>query len=118
MPLRGELDPHLTQCRLGRAYVRTKWHLDPSSHLATTDMNRKLGGCSAPFLRELGLHLTKCGPYRPRATSTPSGILIRPAVWLQYTNVTDRQDRQRSGSIGRTVLQTVAQKRGNVPIHF
>ena len=33
-----------------------------------------------------------------------------PAVWPQYTKVTDRQDRQRSDSIGRTVLQTVAQK--------
>jgi len=40
--------------------------------------------------------------------------LIRPTVWPQYTNVTDRQtgqtDRQRTDSIGRTVLQTVAQK--------
>jgi len=48
-------------------------------------------------------------------TSVPSGILIYPTVWPQYTNVTDsqtdRQDRQRSDSIGRTVLQTVAQKR-------
>jgi len=44
--------------------------------------------------------------------------LIRPTVWPQYTNVTDRtgqdeqtdrQDRQRSDTIGRTVLQTVAQ---------
>ena len=44
----------------------------------------------------------------------PSFILIHPTVWPQYTNVTertDRQDRQRSDSIGRTVLQTVAQKR-------
>ena len=32
----------------------------------------------------------------PRPTSTPSFILIHPAVWPQYTNVTDRtgQDRQ------------------------
>jgi len=36
--------------------------------------------------------------------------LIRITVWPQYTNVTDRQDRQRSDSIGRTVLRTVAQK--------
>jgi len=39
----------------------------------------------------------------PRPTSVPSGILIHPAVWPQYTNVTDRQDkqnRQRSDSIG------------------
>jgi len=31
------------------AYRRTKWHLDPSSRLRTTDMGRKLGG--APFLK-------------------------------------------------------------------
>jgi len=45
-------------------------------------------------------------------TSIPNGILIHPAVWPQYTNVTDRQTwqtGQRSDSIGRTVLQTVAQ---------
>ena len=40
----------------------------------------------------------------------PSFILIRPTVWPQYTNVTDRQDRQRTDSIGLTVLQTVTQK--------
>ena len=50
----------------------------------------------------------------------PSFILIHPTVWPQCTNVTDRQtdktgrqDRQtgqRTDSIGRTVLQTVAQK--------
>jgi len=45
----------------------------------------------------------------------PSFILIRQTVWPQYTNVTDRTgqdrtDRQRSDSIGRTILQTVAQK--------
>jgi len=47
-----------------------------------------------------------------RPTCMPSFILIRPTIWPQYT-VTDRQaDRtgQRSDSIGRTVLQTVAQK--------
>jgi len=50
----------------------------------------------------------------------PSFILIHPTVWPQHTNVidgTDRQDmqdrqaRQRTDSIGRTVLQMVAQKR-------
>jgi len=38
---------------------------------------------------------------------------LGPIVWPQYTNVTDRidrQDRQRPDSIGRTVLQTVAQQ--------
>jgi len=38
-----KLGPHLTQCRLGWAYLRTKWYLDPSSLLATIHMGRKLG---------------------------------------------------------------------------
>jgi len=41
---------------------------------------------------ELGSHLTLWTG--PRPTSVPSFILIRPTVWPQYTNVTDRQDRQ------------------------
>jgi len=36
--------PHLTQCRLGRGYFRTKWYLDLSSRLTTVlDMGRKVG---------------------------------------------------------------------------
>ena len=27
-----------------KVYLCTKWHLDPSSHLATIDMGQKLGG--------------------------------------------------------------------------
>jgi len=57
----------------------------------------------------------------PRLTFTPSFIVLHQTVWPQYTNITDRQDktdstgqadgqnRQRPDSIGRTVLQTVAQ---------
>ena len=51
---------------------------------------------------------------RAEAYLHASFILIRPTVWPQCTNVTDRtdrQDRQRTDSTGRTVLQTVAQKR-------
>jgi len=44
----------------------------------------------------------------PRPTCRPGYILIHRTVWLQYTKVTDRQtdrqDRQRSDSIGRTVF--------------
>jgi len=53
-PFRGmELCPHLTQYGLGRSlqYLCTKWHLDPSSRLATTDIGRKLEWGSAPFGR-------------------------------------------------------------------
>ena len=51
----------------------------------------------------------------PRPTCKPSFILSRPTVWPQYANVTDRRGQtgktgRRSDSIGRTVLQTVAQK--------
>ena len=62
---------------------------------------------------EVGPHLTMWPRLRP--TSMPSFILIRPTVWPQCSNVTGRtdrtgQDRQRTDSLGRTVLQTVAQK--------
>jgi len=35
-----ELGPHLTQCGQDgdETYLPTKWHFDPSSRLATTDM--------------------------------------------------------------------------------
>jgi len=78
-------------------------------HLAATDMGRKLGGC-APLGRGAGSSHNTMWP-GPRPTCMPSFILIRPTVWPQCTNVTDR-DRtgQRSDSIGQTVLQTFAQK--------
>jgi len=31
----GNMGPHLTQCRLGRAYLPAKLHLDLPNHLAT-----------------------------------------------------------------------------------
>ena len=47
------------------AYLRTKWQLDPSSRLATTDMDRKLGAallCPVPlFGGGMGPHLTQRG---------------------------------------------------------
>jgi len=48
------------------AYLRTKWHLGPSSRLAITDMGRFFwgeAGCS-PWGVELSLHLTQCCPGR------------------------------------------------------
>jgi len=42
------------------AYIRTKWHLDPSSRLATIDMGRKLGGAAGgrPAYRMYTFHMT------------------------------------------------------------
>jgi len=47
------------------AYLPTKWHIDPSSRLATIDIGRKLGAallCPVPlFLGGMGPHLTQRG---------------------------------------------------------
>ena len=58
------------------AYLRAKWHLDPSSRLATIDMCRKLEGALPFWGGELGPHLTQYGLSQPRPTSITSGILI------------------------------------------
>jgi len=65
-----------------RTTFGTKWHLDPSSRLATINMGRKVGVC--PFLVGGGSPSSTMWP-GPRPTSIPSGILINPAVWPQQT---------------------------------
>jgi len=60
--------------------------------LATIDMGRKLRGCCARFCGGSWSSSNTMSP-GPRPTSVPSGILIQPAVWPQYTNITDRTDR-------------------------
>jgi len=69
-----ELGPHVMNVDWAEAYLRTKWHLDPPSRLATIYMGRKVG--SAPF-RDFD----------------PSNRLAT------YTNVTDRHDRTDNGPI-------------------
>jgi len=62
-------------------------------------------------------HRTQCGQGRgPWSTCVPSFIWIHPTVWppihqrcRQTARAGQSTDRQRSDSIGRTVLQTVAQ---------
>jgi len=79
----GRVSPHLTQCDWAEAYLCTKWHLDPSSRLATTDMGRKSG--AVPLWGEgAGAPSNTLWP-GTRPTSVPSGILIHPAVWSQQT---------------------------------
>jgi len=66
------------------AYLSTSWHRDPSSRFATTNMGRNLG--ALPILAEGGAGSPSSTMWRgPRPTSTPSAILIHPAVWPQYT---------------------------------
>ena len=105
MPLfTGSWIPILHNVASAEVYLPTKWHLDPSSHLATTDMGRKLG--AVPLLEGARFPSNTMCP-GPRPTSTPSFILMHPTVWPQYTNITGRQtDRrgQQSDSMGQTVL--------------
>jgi len=55
-----ELGPHLNKVAWAEAYLHTKWHVNPSRRLATTDMGQKLG--AVPLLGELGPHLTNGRP--------------------------------------------------------
>jgi len=77
----------------------------------------KLGGCAPLGEGELGPHLTQCGqgrglPACPVFHLDPSNRLATVHERYRQDRIgQDRQDRQRSDSIGRTVLQTVAQKR-------
>jgi len=73
----------------------------------------KSGGAAMPLSvgRAAGFLSNTMSP-GPRPTSVravPSGILIHPTFWPQYTNVTDRQD---IGAIayGEPLLATIAQK--------
>jgi len=77
------------------AYLRTKWHLDPSSRLATIYMGRKVD--CAPFLGELGLHLTHV---TWAEAYLPTKWCVDPSNrFATYTNVTDRHDRRDNGPI-------------------
>jgi len=72
--------------------------------LATTDMGRKVGsGCCAPFRVERAGSPSNTMSPGPKPTSVPSGILVHPTVWPQYTNVTDGKTGQRFHSTGRTI---------------
>jgi len=107
----GEVGPHQTQSRLGRG-------LPPyqvCSHLATTDMCRKLG--VPPLLWGGGAEsLSNTMWPGPRPTCTPSFILIiqpfgHNTPTLHTYRQTDRQtDRQWSDSTWQTILQTVSPK--------
>ena len=71
------------------AYLRTKWHLDPSSRLPTTDMGQKLGAAVPPFWAgELGPQNSPSNTVWPGLRPTSAvliGILIHPAVCPQQT---------------------------------
>ena len=88
------------------AYLRTKWRPDPSSHLATIDMGRKVGSCCAPSVGWLGPHLTQC----PLGRCLPRYQVASWSIQPFGHNTPNITDRQHCHSIGQTVLQMVSQK--------
>jgi len=89
----GELGCHPTQSiAWAKAYLHTKWHLNPYSHLVITDVGRKLGAVLL-WVGGAGSPSNTMWP-GPRPIRMPSFILIHPTVWPQYTNVTDIQTGQ------------------------
>ena len=91
-------------------YLHTKWHLDPSSHLAATDMGRKLRGVVPLWRRGSWSHLTQCGQGRGLPACQVSSWFIQPFGHDTPTLQTGQTDRQRSDSIGLSVLETVTQQ--------
>jgi len=66
--------------------------------------------------RELGPHLTQCGQGRGLPARQVSSWSVQPFGHRARTSQTGQTDWQRTDSIGRTVLQTVAQKLGVSPL--
>ena len=85
------------------AYLREKFHLDPCSCLATTDIGRKLG--AVPLSERMTGSPSNTTWPEPRPTCLPSFIWIRPTVWPQYTKITDRQTYRQTDRTGQTVRQ-------------
>jgi len=84
---------HSTAPRQRAVHYKSSADVEMGDRLVTIDMGQKVGAAVPLSVgRELGPHLTMSPG--PRPTSIPSGILIHPTVWPQYTDVTDRQTGQ------------------------
>jgi len=90
---------NLLEIACNQLYISPGWFLNKSSavaemgdRLATIDMGRKLGG-AVSLMGGAGSPSNTMWPM-PRPTSLLSFILIRPTVWPQYANITDRQTGQ------------------------
>jgi len=88
-----ELSSQLTQCRLCQglpSYQVASWSIEPFGH---NRYGLKIWG-AVPLWRRGPRSPSNTMWPGPRPTSMPTFIRIRPTVWPQYTNVTDRTDRQ------------------------
>jgi len=75
--------------------------------------NCGLWACAPLWEGEVGPHLTWCDQCWGLPACQVSSCSIQPFGDSTPTSQTDRTDRQRSDSKGRTILQTVAEKRSH-----
>ena len=75
---------HSIHAEVHKAFYRSSAVAEMGIPLATTDLSRKVGGCYTPIRGGAGSPSNTMSP-GPRPTFVPSGILIHPTVWLQYT---------------------------------
>jgi len=99
--------PELSSCWDGRPFRNGPQVTDAGFPACVRKLRTVFGGCVALSIGELGPHLTQCGLGRGLPSYQVASWSIQP---FDHTTPT-LQDRQRSNSIGRTVLQTVVQKR-------
>ena len=77
-------------------YLHTKWHLNPCSHLAATDMGGKLEAPPPFWKREVGPHLKQCGHGQGLPACQVSSWSIQPfghSTPASQTGQTGRQHR-------------------------
>ena len=108
----GKRGPHITQSRLAERgippYQVASWSMQP---FGCNRYGPKAGVGLCPFGGGgAGFHLTQCGQGRVLPACQVSSWSVQPYGHSAPTLQTDRQTGQRSDSIGRIVLQMVAQK--------
>ena len=86
-------DVIMFDCSLVTNFSKSSAVAEMGDRLATIDMGRKVGAPVPPFWG-MGRSPSNIMSPGPRASSLPSSTLIHLTVWPQYTNVTDRTDRQ------------------------
>ena len=116
----GEMDPHLTMSPGPRsASLPSVILIHPAIPAIWSQQTwaEKWWRCCAPLFvgGELGPHLIQCGRSRGLPECQVSSLSVQPFGHSTPTSHDrtgqDIQDRQRPDSIGRTVLQTVAEKK-------
>ena len=84
-PFCGQLGPRVIQCGLCRGLLP---HQVASSSIQPFGHNRhgpKIGWVGVPFVLEVAGSPSNTKSPVPSPTSIPSGILVHPAVWPQWT---------------------------------